>query len=390
MSITKRINKNGSVSWVAVVDAPRDAATNKRKQLRRSFNTRREALAWERGVLTDIRRGSYVPPDTKTVGEYLEEWLEGYARSACRPNTFDRYAGLIRGHIIPALGRIRLDQLTPLDLTRFYSEKREQGRLDGQAGGLSPRTIRYLHATLHESLRHAVQWGLVTRNVADAVRPPKLERHEMATWGSTDVERFLSESMGSRYHLIFKLALYTGLRRGELLGLRWSDLNLDRHELTVRQTLIDRNGKLEFGHPKSHRSRRPVEFTSALSAELREHRARQHTERLRAGSMWQHYDLVFATPLGGPVQPSNLARAFRAITRAAGLPPIRFHDLRHTHATLLFAAGAHPKVVAERLGHGSITLTLDTYSHVMPGMQRDAVDRLDAFLSADGAATRIL
>lgn len=379
-SIQKRVGKNG-VTWTVVVDLPRDPVTGKRRQKRISAKTKKEAERLAAQAIHAIDNGNFADSGKQTVADYLEHWLDTYARGACKPTTYDRYASLIRTHIIPAIGHLKLDKLTPMHLTQLYRQKLDGGRLDGKPGGLSARTVRYIHATLHEALHHAMRWGLVVRNVADVVDPPALARKDMQTWDVTQSDAFLSAAEGSRYYPVFALAILTGLRRGELLALRWQDVDLERGELTVRQTLIDRNGRLEFSTPKTHRSRRSVALPDSAVALLRQHKARQNQERLTAGEAWAALDLVFATELGKPLHPRNLFRAFRQITKQAGVPVIRFHDLRHSHATLLFAAGTHPKVVSERLGHATISITLDTYSHVLPGMQKDAVTQLDALFN---------
>jgi integrase len=384
-----RTTKSGKVTYSKTVNLGADPETGKRRQTRITADTVSDLKRQWLEAIGQKQSGTLTAASRRPLSEYLAYWLDTYARGACKPTTYDRYAQTIRAHINPSIGHIRLDKLKPTDLAALYRQKLDTGRLDGKPGGLSPRSVRYIHATLHEALGHAVRWELLARNVADAVDAPRQERKEMRTWDADQVERFRDAARASRYAAVFDLAILTGLRRGELLGLRWQDIDLDASILTVRQALIERGAAVSFSTTKTHRSRRPVELSAMAVAVLRAHRVDQLEERLAAGAAWESSDLVFTTDVGTPVHPRNLFRAFKqTIARAnagAGveerLPDIRIHDLRHTHATLLFRSGAHPKIVSERLGHATIGLTLDTYSHVLPGMQREAVDKLDAMLT---------
>lgn len=382
----KRVNKDGSVTYWTRLDAGLDPVTGKRLQPRLNAPTVAELKRLYAEAVRQKDAGGFTTAGRQTVADYLDYWLETYARGATKPGTYDRYRQVANAHIKPAVGTVRLDKLTPTHLASLYRAKLDGGRLDGKPGGLSPRTVRYIHATLHEALGHAVRWGLLTRNVADAVDAPRLDRTEMHYWDVDQVSVFLDAAAGSRFAPIFELAILTGLRRGELLGLRWQDLDLDAGRLTVRQTLIDKSGHITFSSPKTYRSRRPVALSESAVALLKRHKRDQNLERLRAGEGWTPSDLVFTSELGTPVQPRNLYRAFSHATQAARLPKIRFHDLRHSHATLLFAADVHPKIVSERLGHATVGFTLDVYAHVVPGMQDEAAGRLDALLA--GRRTR--
>jgi len=378
----KRTNKDGSVTYWTRVDAGSDPITGKRLQPRLNASTVGELKRLYADAIRKVDQGGYTNAAKQTVAEYMAYWLDTYAKAATKPRTYDTYALMIKHHITPAIGHVRLDKLTPTDLATLYRQKLDGGRKDSKPGGLSPRTVRYIHATIREALAHAMKWGIVHRNVADAVDAPKLSSREMTTWNAAQVTTFLAIAEATtRYAPVFMLAVLTGLRRGELLAVRWRDIDLDRGILAVRQTLVDRNGTLSFSSPKTHRSSRPVDLPESAIAALKAHRRTQLEERLAAGPIWQDHDLVFATDLGRPIHPRNLFRAMQVAITKAKLPPIRFHDLRHTHATLLFQADVHPKIVSERLGHATIGLTLDVYSHTLPGMQREAASRLDAMLT---------
>jgi integrase len=235
---------------------------------------------------------------------------------------------------------------------------------------------------LHHALKQAARDGLTVRNVADLVSPPRVPRHEMQTLSAEQARTFLQAAEGDRLAALYVLALSTGMREGELLGLRWRDVDLTHGSLTVRGTLQRTKGQFSIGEPKTHRSRRPVTLTPQAVAALRKHKATQNEERLRLGDLWQDLDLVFTMEDGRPIHAATLLRHFYyPLLRRAELPRVRFHDLRHSVATLLLGQGVHAKIVADLLGHANIGVTLDVYSHVTPTMQRQAIDALSAVLS---------
>lgn len=318
-----------------------------------------------------------------TVGEFLNRWLESYCRQSLSPRTFIGYEGIVRQHLIPALGNIRLEKLTPLDIQGYYSQALAGGRKDDRAGEpLSPTTVLKHHAVLHEALYHATKWGLIPRNPADLVEPPRKAKPEMNVLGPDEVPALLEALRGSYLYLPAFLAIYTGMRLSEILGLRWQDVDLERGTVHVQQTLYyPRSGEFTFLPPKTPKSRRVIEIGPEAARVLRQQRARQAEWKLKLGGRWPGHDLVCTRPDGMPVYLHSISSNFRKAARRAGFD-IRFHDLRHTHATLLLRAGEHPKVVAERLGHSTVTVTLDTYSHVVPGMQRQAALKLERLLAA--------
>lgn len=299
-------------------------------------------------------------------------------KGSVKPVTFESYARLIRCHIAPALGHKKLSKLKPGDLQGFY-----QSKLDGdeRSPGLSPTTVRYLHAVLHRALYQAVRWELIPRNVADATDPPQPARDEIRPLDREQARALLETARGDRLEAVYELALTTGLRIGELLALRWKDLNLEDRIMRVSRTLSAAKEGPRFTSPKSGKGR-AISLTRPTAESLSRHRAAQNRWRLSAGTLWEDHDLVFPTASGNPMRPNSLTgRSFKPLLKRAGLPEIRFHDLRHTCATLLLGSGHNPKLVQELLGHASIAMTLDRYSHVMPGMAEQTAAAMEAALS---------
>ena len=309
-------------------------------------------------------------PERQTVQQYLGSWLDGVARLRVRPTTFDGYERLVRLHVNPEIGSVRLARLTPQALARLYERLLQKG--------LSARTVSLTHSVLHSALSQALRWNLVARNPADAVDPPRTQRREFRTLALEEAERLLEGARSDRLYALYVLALTCGLRQAELLGLRWIDVDPDRAILAVRQQALRVRGGWTFGEPKTGKGRRTVTLPALTVEALRLHRLRQSQEKLRLGPAWDDLGLVFANLIGRPIEKQNLLRrSFWPLLERTGLPHIRFHDLRHTAATLLLEQGVHPKVVQERLGHSTISVTMDTYSHVMPTLQREAADELD-------------
>ena len=273
-------------------------------------------------------------------------------------------------HLIPSLGSMVLAQLKPEHLQRYYSEK--------LSGGLSAQTVRHHHTALHKALQTAVEWGLIFRNAADAVRAPYVQRADMQTWNEDDITRFLDVAKDSPYYALFYTALFTGMRRSELLALRWSDLDLLLCHVYVSRSLhVLRGGKVVFRPPKTAKGRRMIALSPSAVSVLRKHKEKQEMERLFLGKTLTNEDLVFSHFDGTPLLPNTVTHAWIKMVRGAGLKAIRLHDARHTHASLMLKQGAHPKIVQERLGHSSIQITLDTYSHVASGLQEAAAERFD-------------
>jgi len=318
----------------------------------------------------DAAKGLVFDAGNQTVGEYLKRWLNDSVKGSVKPVTFDSYAMLVEKHIIPAIGRVKLDKVSPAHLQGFYREK-----LDA---GLSPCTVQYLHVVLHRALKQALRWNLVPRNVAEAVDPPKVHRDEMCPLATAEARKLLEAAREDRLEALYVLAVHCGLRQGELLGLKWEDVDLEAGTLQVRRTLSGGT----FTAPKTARSRRSVKLTAGAIEALKRHSARQADEMTRMGERYEDRGIIFASEVGTPLNRHNIAyRSFKLLLERAGLPNIRFHDLRHTCATLLLGKGVHPKFVQELLGHATIAITLDTYSHVLPGMGDQTATAIEDALS---------
>ena len=354
------------------------------KSQRRSIfgKTQREVREGLTAALRAIDQGEAPITERQTVGQFLDRWLTDVAKPTVRPKTYHSYAALIRLHLAPALGHHQLAKLGPEHVQKMMNQK--------LAAGLSPRTVQYLRAVLRRALGQAVKWGVATRNVATLTDPPRVERPEMQVLTPDQARAFLDTVRGDRLEALYAVALALGLRQGEALGLRWQDVDLDADVLHVRVALQRIRGeKARLVEPKTRQSRRTLPLPPPIVAQLRTHRARQLEDRLLAGRRWQgeEWGLVFATTLGGPLDARHVVYYFKRQLGRAGLPDIRFHDLRHSCASLLLAQNVHPRVVMEILGHSTITLTMNTYSHVMPQAQRQAVELLQGLFAAPAAST---
>jgi len=381
------VKKRAKDSWTIILDAGRDPATGKRRQQWHTVKgTKREAEKRLAELIHQVDNGGYVKPGNLTVGTYLQKWLEDYASTHVRATTLEGYETRAK-HLIDRLGSIRLSELRPDHLQAYYSAKLQNGRRDGQ--GLAPGTLIKHHNLLREALSHAVKWGLVARNVAEAVDPPRGQRKEMQALTSVDLHRVLNACEGTPWHPIFHTLAWTGLRRSELLGLRWKDIDLLYATLRVSQVLhqLD-NGQFVYQEPKTAKGRRTIALSPSSCIELRQHRESREQDTELLGIPLTEDSLVFGHPDGSPRAPSTLTLAFRRLTRRLGFTGVRLHDLRHTHATLMMEQGVNPKVVSERLGHASVVITLDTYSHVLPNMQEDAVARFESAMAIDPEGVR--
>lgn len=374
------IRKRGS-TWAVVVDLGADDSGRRRQKWHSGYRTKREATQGLTEILGKLQAGTYVEPTRQTVAQYLREWLTAI-ESTVRPGTWASYRTNVERHAIPRIGQLPLRHLGALQLNSLYEELMADGRCDG-SGGLSYRTVRYTHTILHRALRDAVRWGLLARNPADLADPPKHRTPEMQVWTTEQLRTFLRSVNDDRLYGFWLLIATTGLRRGEALGLRWGDVDLDAGRAAIRQTLSSVGGRLTFSTPKTAKSRRSVTLDPSTIAALRAHRRGQVEERLAWGTAYEDADLVFARENGSPIRPDTMTRQFGELTKRAHLRPLRLHDLRHTYATIALSAGTHPKVVAERLGHATIAVTLDTYSHVIPSLQEEAATRLANLILGD-------
>ncbi len=373
------IRQRGPRSWAIVLDLGRDAAGRRRQKWHSIRGTRRDAERELARLLHEIHTGAYVEPSRMKLSDYLDRWLEDYARPNVSGKTFERYEEIVRLHLKPALGHHELSKLQPIHLARYYAQALASGRVKGK-GGLSARSVLHHHRVLHAALQQAVKWLLLPRNPAEAVDPPRPEHREMRALDEAATAELLRAASSSRLYLPVLLAVTTGLRRGEILGLRWQDIVFENSTLAVRQSLEQTRAGLAFKQPKTSKGRRVVALPTITLEALNRERARQAEVKLALGGAYQDHDLVCARDDGLPWPPDTFSSAFVGLVRRAGISVVRFHDLRHTHATQLLRQGVHPKIVSERLGHATVGITLDVYSHVLPGMQAEAASKTDAAL----------
>lgn len=374
------LEKRYKNSWLIILERGKDPITKKRDRIFKSVEgPKREAIKVMNELLYQLQTGTYIKTNNLTLAEYLIHWLNTYCETNLAPKTLHSYQSEIYKHIIPGIGAIPLEKLAPLHLQSYYSQQLTDGRVDGK-GGLSPRSVLYQHRILREALKHACSWQLVFRNVADAVQPPRLKKKEMYVLSREDVLTFLEAIRDHRDYALILTAVYTGLRQGELLGLTWKHVDLNKRTLNVRQQLqyIAKQGYI-FRDPKTNKSRRQVPLTPEVVQVLKEVRKDQAQYKLISEEYFDQ-DLVFCLPNGKPLDSTNLTKRFKSLAVRHGHPELRFHDLRHTCATLLLAAEVDAKKVQDILGHESITTTLDVYGHVLPTMQREAMDRLSNFM----------
>lgn len=372
-------------TWSYVLYLGRGPDGKKQQKWVGGFRTRREAEAALTEALERVRTGTWADPGRQTVGEYLEDWLTA-VRPSLRSSTATSYEHTLRKWVIPRIGHLRLGALSSAKLSALYGELLRSGRHDGK-GGLSARSVAYTHRIVTHALKDAVSWGLLARNPAAHVDPPRVARPEMEVWSQQEIQRFLASVADDRLYALWTVLLATGLRRGEALGLRWDDVDLDRRRLSIQRAVTVVDYEIVVSEPKTARGRRSVSIDPTTAAVLVAHRKRQLEERLAWGPAWQESGYVFTTEDGRVLHPQRVTQVFKRLASEAGLPPIRLHGLRHTAATLALTAGIHPKVVSERLGHATVGITLDTYSHVGEGLQEEAAARVAGLIfGADEAA----
>lgn len=374
------IEQRGENSWRVVVDLGRDALGKKDRIRETVRGTKEEAEVRLAALILEVDSGCYVEPSKMTLGEFLSRWLEDHVQHSVRQSTYDMYETLVRLHIAPDIGHVRLDKLSPMDLQSFIARKRTGPRADGKPGKLSSSTVRHIYNILRIALRCAVKWQVLARSPLDAVDAPRVERRPIRYWEPAEVSQFLRAARGERLYAAFHLALTTGMRRGEILGLTWKDVSLEASTVAVRQALVRTSQGNKIQEPKTAGSRRVIALPHETVEALRRHKEAQAEEKDLFEEAYEERGLVFPSYSGTPLDPRNFVRTFERVIAIAGVPKIAFHDLRHTHATLLLQAGVHPKVVAERLGHTEIGTTLDTYSHVLPSIQRDAANAMSAII----------
>jgi len=368
----KRANGEGSICrrkdgiWQGAVTM----ADGKRKYV---YGSSREEVRKKVGAnVRAVETGTMSDSRGLTVGEFLDQWLEDVVRPNVRPWTYAGYEVHVRLHLKPTIGRVQLDKLTPLNVQQLLNAR--------VAAGLKPKSVRYIRGTLRTALNQAVRWGLISRNAAALVDSPRVEHYEIQPFTPDEARTFLAAMKGDRLEALYSVALTMGLRQGEALGLRWQEVDLDLGYLRVSKQLQRFDGQTQLVEPKTSRSRRTIAMPQSIVAALKDHRQRQLAEKGLAGTRWEENGLVFTTPLGRPVDATRVSKEFHDHLKRAGLPQRRFHDLRHSCATLLLVQGVSPRVVMDVLGHSQIAMTMNTYSHVIPELRRQAADRMDELL----------
>ncbi len=334
---------------------------------------RSEKEAWGKlhEAMREVEQGTILPDRDQRLSQYLDHWLEQIERPTLKVGSYKRYRSILDNHLIPALGHLQMRKLRVEHLDRFYAKK--------QADGLAPKTIHLMHNVLHQALETAVKRHYISRNVCDDAVLPRIPRREIHPLSKEQAGRLLQVAKGHRLETLIALAITTGMRRGELLALTWDDIDLAEGRVQIRRT-VNRYGA-DVGYvvsePKTTKGRRSIVLPSFVRDLLQQHLLRQKEIKAQAGEMWQENGLVFASNIGTFFHPNRLLEEFNQLLAEAGLPHLRFHDLRHSAATILLSMGVHPKIVQEILGHSDISMTLDTYSHVLPTLQHEAMAKID-------------
>jgi len=363
--------------WSFTVDIGRDPKTGKRKQKTVSgFRTKKEAEAACAELLSQLHRGYIIDHSNQTVAEYLKEWLEDYAKPKLKPSTFSRYESVIRVLAIPELGKIPLKDLKIHHCQKFLNQLLKLGRKSSY--------ISFVHRVLHAAFEQAVELEKIPRNPFDHVKGPKVTREKKNTWSVEEIQKFLqaAKSYNPNYYIAYLIAIHTGMRKAEVLALRWEDIDFENKRISVTQSVMIHQGQYITSDLKTTSSSRVITIDDVLIAELKKHKVLQNQQKLALGSGYEDRQLVCATPIGHFLSPNMANQHMRKICEIAGMPYIRFHDLRHTHATLLLKLGENVKVVSERLGHSTSRITLDIYSHVTPDMQEAAAQKIGRVLQS--------
>ena len=345
---------------------------------RKAFYGHTEAEVREKLIkaLGEKQKGTLISKRVPTLKEFIPEWLDEVARPKLKASTHLRYSQLFNKHILPSLGKHNLVKLSPQHLQRFYNDK--------LAAGLAPRTVGHMHRALRVSLETALRWGYVQRNVCNLVAPPRVSRADYQVFTPEQARRFLESIQGDPLEAYYILALTTGMRSGEIRGLRWDDLDMEKGIVTVKRSIrrVDNKGWVE-SEPKTKKSWRVIPLIQPAMVALHNHRARQLEQRLQMGPLWEEKNRVFCNSLGRPLEDQNIAqRSFKPLLRRAGLPDMRLHDLRHSAASMLLAFGVEMKTISEILGHSSLSITADLYTHVLSETTKEAVSRLNRLFKA--------
>jgi len=371
------ITKRGKDSYSVIIRRGKDPNTGKYLQSWFTVKgTKKDAEKKLAELLHQLDNGVFMKPGRTTLAEFLKRWLKDYAWTNLAPRTAEGYEYIIRRHIAPSFGKMMLTQIKPEHIQHYYSDKLSIGRQDGE--GLSARSVRHHHMCLHTALQSAMKWGLLAHNPVDAVDPPRCQRTEMRTINEDEISTLLEAAKSTPYYPLFYTALFTGMRRSELLALRWCDVDLLLCKASVSRTLhLLSEGQVIIRPTKTAKGRRLVALSPSNALILKEHREKQEALRILSGTTLKEDDFIFSQIDGKPFLPNTVTHNWIKLVRRIGLHGIRLHDARHSHASLMLKQGVHPKIVQERLGHASIQVTLDTYSHVAPGLQEAAANGFD-------------
>jgi len=346
----------------------------RRRETKSGFATQKECQAAMNKLLVAVEQHNYSAPTKASVKDYLtKEWLPA-VKATIRPSTYNSYVQHVECHIVPHIGTVKLQKLSGSQVNALYAKLGETGRKDGKTG-LSAMTIHHVHACLHKACKDAVRWGHISRNPLDAADPPRKKgdgTKEMQTWTKEQLKAFLEAMKEERLSPLWHTIAMTGMRRGEAIGLRWIDVDLEAGRIAVRRALVPNGREVFVSEPKTVKGRRVIALDPGTVEVLKGQAARQLEEQGDWDEAWVETGIVFTQENGAALDPESISRYWRQAVKKSLLPNIRLHDLRHTHATLALQAGIHPKVVSERLGHATISITLDTYSHAIPAMQEEA------------------
>jgi integrase len=371
MSPMGQIKKEGS-SWYFVAELGNDPITGKRKRKKqRGFKTKKDAEKALALIEAEVYKGTFFEPSSIAFKVHLLDWYKS-KKNSINVQTAGTYESIINHRIIPALGHVLLSSVTPIMIQNYVNDLHDEG--------LSSATIKKIYQIIKSSLDYAVNMELLPSNPMKKLQLPKDKKTEMTVWEVADIKAFLNAAKKDRFYIAFHLAITTGMRRGEILGLRWRDIDFQKGILYVCQTL-SKDGKQFLVGGKTESSVRSIKLPNETLLALQSQRISISKEKFKFGPAYTDNDLVVCTTKGTPVNPNNLKRSYDRLIGVAGVSKIRFHDLRHTHATMLFAQGVQAKVVSERLGHSNIKTTLDIYSHVLPNMQEEAANQIDVLLA---------
>ncbi len=369
-------------SWKVRIEMPKDINGKRKQKAYTVYGTKKEAEKFLTEKLRELDTGLLIDTKKMKLGEYFEYWLKEYCYNNLSINTIEGYEQYIEKHIKPKLGNIELEKLKPLQLQSFYSEKLENGKLNGK-GGLSRQTVRTLHRIIHGALTQAVKWQLVSRNVADCVEPPKPKKYEAKFLNDEQTNLLIEKVKKSDIYIPVIIAIFTGMRRGEVLGLNWQNVNIEKGYIRVEQELSCTKQGLKILPPKTNKSKRNIAIPDTLVNILKKHKTEQMKNKLLLGKEYQNENMVCTYPNGKLFYPKRFSAKFHELLEKNGLPIVRFHDLRHSHASLLVKLGIQPKIISERLGHSNIGITMDLYSHLYEEADREVADMFGNLIKAN-------